>query len=318
MNDLYQTYLTALAQTPLEAKTEATNRTDLENLLNALVKIIVPNNIEDGINIIQEASRSDSEHAEFGTPDFTIKKDGLIVGYIENKKIDEDLSKIATSAQIKKYQNLSDNILITNYCDWLLLGKDGDIKQVNLFSAAEIYQKNFIISDNNITALQDLLKQFFSSAPEPIARVNTLAKELAMRGNYLREFLNEDLINQQNHQQHGRLYGLYVEFKTQISQSLTITEFADAFAQTLAYGLFMAKLQAGANQEINLNNAKNYIANNFSLIQELVSFLDELNKPEYLKTKWIIDEILAMMNRSAFSRTHSRIGRYPKTQNHQR
>ncbi|MCH9851966.1 MAG: N-6 DNA methylase [Alphaproteobacteria bacterium] len=293
MDSLYQTYLSALAQTPLVDKTEATNRTDLENLLNALI----PNDIKSVIKIIQEASRADSEHAEFGTPDFTLKKGGLIVGYIENKKIDEDLSKIVTSQQIKKYQNLSDNILITNYCDWILLGKDGDIKKVNLFSSQQIYQKNFTIADDNIEALQDLLKQFFSNAPEKIARVNMLAKELAMRGNYLREFLNEELINQQNHRQHGRLYGLYVEFKTQISQSLTITEFADAFAQTLAYGLFMAKLQAGENQEINLSNAKNYIANNFSLIQEMVSFLDELNKPEYLKTKWIIDEILAMMNR---------------------
>ena len=126
--------------------------------------------------------------------------------------------------------------------------------------------------------------------------MNILAKALAMRGNILREFLSEGLINQQQHAQHGKLYGLYVEFKTQISQALTLTEFADAFAQTLSYGLFMAKLKAD-NAEITLTNAKQYIANNFSLIQEMVGFLDELEKPEYVKTKWVIDEILAIMNR---------------------
>ena len=53
-------------------------------------------------------------------------------------------------------------------------------------------------------------------------------------------------------------------------------EFADAFAQMLAYSLFLARLNAGTNVEIDLHNVKGFIPTSFSLIRELSDFLDEM------------------------------------------
>ena len=293
MNNIFKPYLTALSQQSLADKTEATNRGDLQNLLESIAS--------PEIKIIHEESRANSQISMFGTPDFTVKKGALIIGYVENKKIGENLEKIIKSDQIKKYQQLNDNILITNYCDWLLLTK-GENKTENIVRASlctpdDIHQKGFRVSDKNRQAVASLLQQFFSTAPAKISRASELAYELAMRGKILRDLLQTELHRQQIESQHSKLYGLYGAFKQEISSALKMEEFADAFAQTLAYGLFMAKLNAGEKTEIDLYNAKQHIANNFALIQEMVSFLDELDKPEYQEAKWVIDEILAMMNR---------------------
>ena len=48
-----------------------------------------------------------------GSPDFKVVRQGGIAGYVEVKQIDENLSKVLKSDQIKKYQTLSDNIILT-------------------------------------------------------------------------------------------------------------------------------------------------------------------------------------------------------------
>jgi type I restriction-modification system DNA methylase subunit len=91
------------------------------------------------------------------------------------------------------------------------------------------------------------------------------------------------------------LMGLYDTFKTHVFNELTISEFSDAFAQMLVYGLFLAKLNAD-NKEVTLYNAKQYIPQSFELIRELVGFRDELDNEDYKDTRWIIEETISIMN----------------------
>jgi predicted helicase len=91
------------------------------------------------------------------------------------------------------------------------------------------------------------------------------------------------------------LFGLFSTFQKNVFSELKIEEFADAFAQMLAYGLFLAKLNSG-KQTVTLTNAKTFIPQSFELIRELVTFLDELENKDYQEVKWIVIEILSMMN----------------------
>jgi hypothetical protein len=50
--------------------------------------------------------------ADKGAPDFKVRKGGLILGYVENKPIGENLDKVLKSDQIKRYKELSDNIVL--------------------------------------------------------------------------------------------------------------------------------------------------------------------------------------------------------------
>ena len=111
----------------------------------------------------------------------------------------------------------------------------------------------------------------------------------------MKDFLLEELKRQEQEHTEGRLYQLYETFKSYIFHELTVDEFADAFAQNLVYGLFLAKLNADV-QTVNLYNAKKFIPLSFELIRELVNFLDELDNVEYRETRWIVEEVLTIMN----------------------
>ena len=121
-----------------------------------------------------------------------------------------------------------------------------------------------------------------------------MALALATRCHYLREFLTEELIRQEREHQQGKLFGLFGVFKRDVFHELDIAGFADAFAQMLGYGLFLARLNSGNGAPISLNNAKQFIPTNFELIRELVDFLDELDREEYREIKWLIEEILSI------------------------
>lgn len=107
--------------------------------------------------------------------------------------------------------------------------------------------------------------------------------------------MRNELDRQEEASQGERLYGLYLAFKNQVSESITIEEFADAFAQTLSYGLFLSKLNANG-YSLKLDTAKQYVPKSFKLIQELVSFLDVLHIDFYKDIQWVVEEVLSLIN----------------------
>ena len=80
-----------------------------------------------------------------------------------------------------------------------------------------------------------------------------------------------------------------------VDHELTLEDFTDTFAQMLVYGLFMARLNS-AGKKIDLFNVERYIPTSFELIHELVSFLKELDQKQYSETRWIVEEVLAVLN----------------------
>ena len=94
---------------------------------------------------------------------------------------------------------------------------------------------------------------------EPFRKFRFLGDRLAKRSRLLRDYLGEELVRQGKLHQEGRLYGLFQTFRDQVFHELTPAEFADAFAQMLAYGLSLARLNS-SKHTITLNNAREYLA----------------------------------------------------------
>ncbi len=281
----FNDYFKALQSIPLEEITEHTHRTALETLLKEIAK-----HYGHRLQIIHEPKREQG----FGAPDFKISHAGSIIGYVENKKLDENLSKLYNSNQIKKYKALNDNILLTNYKEFVWI-KGDEITAKTLFTDWDLLNRNTVLNEKNVHQVEELILKFYSQPPVKIATAKKLAEALAVRAKYLKDFLYEELTEQHNNNKQDKLIGLYETFKTYVFHELTIQEFADAFAQNLAYGLFLAKLNANA-QTVTLLNAKEFIPHSFELIKELVDFLDELKNKQYAPTRWIVEEVLTIMN----------------------
>lgn len=279
----FESYFKSLQSQKIRDITEHSHRPALKTLVESLVG--------SKVKVLHEPKRE----GKFGSPDFKITHTESIIGYIENKKIEENLDKILKSDQIKKYQKLSDNILITNYIDWIWI-KGGEIqKRETLCYITDIESKKAKLDKTKADAVEKLIKSFLSQAPKEIADAKKLAEELAIRAKLLKDFLFDELKRQQEENTDGRLFQLYETFRSFVFHELTISEFADAFAQNLVYGLFLAKLNADT-QTVNLYNAKKFIPASFELIKELVNFLDELDNDEYRGTRWIVEEVLTIMN----------------------
>lgn len=279
----FEQYFTSLQTHNIADITEHSHRSNLQKLLEGFAD---PN-----IKVLHEPKRE----GRFGSPDFKITHTESIIGYVENKKIDENLDKTLKSDQIKKYQSLSDNILLTNYIDWIWIKEGVVLKRESLCYLTDVENKKAKLDKSKAEAVKNLITSFFSQAPKQIADAKKLAAALAIRAKLLKDFLLDELKRQEIEHTEGRLYQLYETFKTHVFHELTVNEFSDAFAQNLVYGLFLAKLNADVNI-VSLYNAKKYIPASFELIRELVNFLDELDNEEYRETRWIVEEVLTIMN----------------------
>ncbi|MGH6821074.1 MAG: hypothetical protein ACREDU_09465, partial [Methylocella sp.] len=116
MKDAFEKYLLLLRQDRGD-KTEHSDRGALETLLNAAAQAADP-----GIRIIHEAKKVRGS----GAPDFKVMKAAMILGYVENKTIGENLDQILKSDQIARYKKLSNNILLTDYLQFIWI-KDGRV-----------------------------------------------------------------------------------------------------------------------------------------------------------------------------------------------
>ena len=256
--------------------TEFSYRTDIENMLKAATA-------EFGVaaDILQEPSRITNS----GAPDFRISaKGGGVIGYVECKNPGENLQKLISRAQIKKYNDLSTNILLTDCWHWLLLRDGKKIADVTLTERSD---------KKNKADFADLLRTFMEAEAEKIGDAKRLASALARRCALLREGLeahgNDD-------PGQSRLHGLLKDFQSALDADLTFSQFADTFAQTLVYSLLLAKLKAPAGATLDLYNVNRHIPNNFAVIRDITIFLQDLSDRKYEDIAWVVDDILAAVN----------------------
>ena len=285
MQQFFQSYFATLASTPLNQITEHTHRWALQDLIRQIAETN-----DHKIAIIHEPTNQQW----LGRPDFLIKSTASqsIIWYIENKKIGENLIDITKTDQIAKYRKLCDNILLTNYTDWIWICGES-VQSASLCNTMDLNNPKSKLSPDHIDAVVALITWFLSQAPTGISTIKSLAEVLAVRADLLEDLLREAFVDKWADQD-PKLAEIYGLLKSSIDHTLTEQKFIDIFVQTLTYGLFLAKLNAG-KATIDLTNAKRYISYSFPVIKYLVWFLDVLEHPKYVDTKWIFEEMLSIL-----------------------
>ncbi|HUG81425.1 MAG TPA: type ISP restriction/modification enzyme [Bryobacterales bacterium] len=287
MDGRFEDYLRTLRATPLDEHTEHTGRSALESLLNRFGADAAARDIK----VQHEPKRE----ADRGAPDFKIKSKGMILGYVEVKEVGSNLDKVLKSDQIKRYRTLSDNILLTDYLQWIWIDREDVRGRESLAYPTDLEDRKLRIAPERAEAVAQLITNFFSEPPQGIGQSEQLALALAARSRLLRDYIGEELVRQEREHRQGRLYGLFQIFRDQIFHELTLHEFADAFAQMLAYGLFLARLNSDS-EPVTLNNAREHVPGSFRLIRELVDFLSVLDQAQYKTIAWVVDEVLSIVN----------------------
>ena len=132
----FKDYIKDFQSEHIDNITEYSKRSALEILLKQFAgQCQNGNNL---IKILHEHKRKDN----YGSPDFKVYTDSSIIGYVENKKITENLDKTLKTDQIKKYRELSQNILLTNYIEFVWI-KGDTIQRENLCYQSDLENKKF-------------------------------------------------------------------------------------------------------------------------------------------------------------------------------
>ncbi|GAA8091650.1 DNA methyltransferase [Helicobacter pylori] len=261
-------------------KNEHTHRTFLQKLL-----ISLKDDFNKEFKIEHEPKRDQGSQ-----PDFRISYQGLNIGYIENKKVGTDLSQLLKSDQILKYLELNPNLMLTDYLNFMWVGKDENNaplikKEISVASLDEL-SKPLKPNPQTERDLIELFKSFFNYEAAPIANAKDFANALSAPTKYLKDALIQ-------YHEEQQVSSIFKNFKEYLYEELSFEDFSDALAQTLTYSLFLAKLNHSF-EKINLDNVRSSIPKNFAVIREMADFLKKLDAIKEIQ--WLLNEILSLIN----------------------
>ena len=204
-------------QTSTEATPELSLYPHLQTFLEALC---LDHFGRDTITFTQEPRQLE----QVGRPDF-IAMDGLLpIGYIEAERYGRDLDNLTGHAETQNarfIENL-DNFILTNFVEFRLY-VDGQ-----RLATARI--------EDGTENLEVLLERFLNAGHVQITSPETLARYLARRTRELQTQIATTLSDEDS-----EIYRMFSAFKETLISTLTPDDFADMYAQTLAYGLFAAR-----------------------------------------------------------------------------
>ncbi|PDW41753.1 DNA methyltransferase, partial [Helicobacter pylori] len=259
---------------------EHTHRRPLENLLDSL-----KDHFNKEFKIEHEPKRERGSQ-----PDFRVSFQGLNIGYIENKKVGTDLNQLLKNDQVLKYLELNPNLMLTDYLNFVWVGKDEENKpsikrEISIASLDEL-SKPLKPNPQTERDLIELFKSFFNHEAAPITNAKDFATHLSPRTKYLKDALIK-------YQEKTQVSSIFNNFKEYLYEELSFEDFSDALAQTLTYSLFLAKLNH-PSEKINLDNVRSSIPKNFAVIREMADFLKKLDAIKEIQ--WLLNEILSLIN----------------------
>jgi predicted helicase len=224
-------------------------------------------------------ARIEEKGNQAGIPDLTIRKNDRILGYIEAKDIHIDLGKIQKTAQIKRYleSNIGYNLILTNYLEfhWYV---DGECEKTAKLADLE---QGKIILINNLQPIRELLQLFLNQKAKDINNYYDLAKEMAAYTKTIRNAIQSSLEIETTTEELNQLKST---FKKLLLLDIDNDKFADMYAQTIAYGLFTAKIGHAQNPgqfAFNRTTASIYITDRIPFLKglfDLVLGTDSVSK----------------------------------------
>lgn len=261
-----QTFARAVKEaTDLRARINANPEDQLKRTVPALVEAV-------GATLGRDVSiLSESPVDEGGRPDLAIAVDGLLVGYIELKApgegtTDRDL-KGRNKTQLTKFLKLP-NLIYTDARDWTLY-TGGKHQRGHDLRLGEIDQTgNADISPDDAGNLLEMLRVFLQWEPIVPTNPKALAELLAPLTRMLRDDVADGVSD-------GReaLTGIYADWQRTLFPEATPEQFADSYAQTVAYGLLLAKLDGATT--LDTQDAARAIAHHSSLLARTLEILTQ-------------------------------------------
>lgn len=247
---------------------EHSYRADLEILIRQLVT---------GINVTNEPANV----TDCGNPDYVITKGKIPVGYIEAKDIGKDLDSSAYKEQFDRYKDALDNLIITDYLTFRYFVGGKLVREVRI---GEIDGNRIKPLTENYDEFANLIQNFCEFIGQTIKSPKKLAGMMAGKARLLKNILESALTSDEITEENTSLKGQYEAFKKILIHDLKPKDFADIYAQTLAYGMFAARLHDPTLEDFSRQEAAELIPKTNPFLRKLFQYVAGYDIDERIKT----------------------------------
>jgi len=190
-------------------------------------------NITTGLTITNEPKR-----IACGAPDYIVTRKEIPIGYIEAKDINTDLNSKANKPQFDRYKLSLNNLIITDYLTFQFF-ENGEL--ITFVTIAKTSKNGIEADKTQFERFIALINLFVGYQGQGIQTSMQLSKAMAAKARLMANSLEKALDSNENTDGNS-LYGQLTGFRKVLIPDISHKEFADMYAQTIAYGMFAAKL----------------------------------------------------------------------------
>ena len=275
---------------------EHSYRGDLETLIRDLVE---------GIEITNEPANV----TDCGNPDYVITKGKIPVGYIEAKDIGKDLNSKLYKEQFGRYKKALDNLIITDYV-WFQFFQNGEL--IHEIKIGDIENNSVKPILENFSKFENLIKDFCTHVGQTIKSSKKLAEMMAGKARLLQDILERAITSDEETQENTSLKGQYDTFKQILIHDLQPKGFADIYAQTLAYGMFAARLHDPTLNDFSRQEAAELIPKSNPFLRKLFGYIAGPDIDERIVT--VVDNLAEVFRATNVEQLLMNFGKSTQTQ----
>lgn len=231
-----------------------------------------------GIQAINEPHRQ-----KCGAPDYIVQKKSIPIGYIEAKDIDKNLDMFENSEQLERYRASLDNLILTNYIEFRFFINGEKVDTVKI---AEIQNGKIKPDKNTFPVLLNHIRNFCDYHGQTVKSPKQLANLMAQKAVMIRDVIIKSL----EYDSETSLKSQLDAFKQVLLHDLTNHTFADMYAQTIAYGLFVARLNDTTLEDFSRQEARELVSKNNPFLRQLFDYISGANLDDNLV--WIVDDLV--------------------------
>jgi len=292
--------------------TEHTFRGALEQLIESIVPAIKATN--------------EPKRQSCGAPDYILTKKDIPVGFIEAKDIGdrdlEGLKKTGNKEQFDRYKASLSNLIFTDYLTFILY-REGEF--VTKISIGEIttspnpskgggQERGEIRAlPENFASFENFIKDFCSHHGQTIKSSKKLAEMMAGKARLLSDIIEKALSSDEVNSEDSTLKDQLNAFKQILIHDITPKSFADVYAQTIAYGMFAARLHDSTLPTFSRQEAYELIPKSNPFLKKLFGYIAGLDVDD--RIKWIVDDLVNIFLACNVEEILKNYGKSTKTEN---
>ncbi len=281
MNDIFKVYIQAVAiKFSHEETSEMGYRTEFETLLKSIFQTINVHRID-----------HDAKATGGNKPDFVVLNNDVPILYIEAKDIGISLDKVEKSEQMKRYFGYA-NLVLTDYTEFRFYRNGLPYEEPIKIASYDVKNRTITAIPENYEHVAKSLLDFAQSHKEPIRSGKHLSKIMGGKAQRIRDNVKQFLGNQSD--KNTELVRVYEAIKKLLVHDLTHESFADMYAQTIVYGLFVARYHDKTPDDFSRTEARDLIPKSNPLLQQ---FFDHIVGPQFDKRlEYIVDELCVVFS----------------------